>query len=177
MGPDTICRASAGRIQPENSPSLPVTPTPAACPPDLSQFLQRLAVYLSAVQAMDPAVGEGAGPGRARSPDSVQTLCPTGAAPWSLGIRAQECLGRDRQELRRHCRAGKRQGYNQEACYQHLGWPKCPQTLLDTGWKQVGFLGPPGRRQTPPTSPAFPTTSCPLGFRGVSPLLPGRRPF
>lgn len=96
---------------------------------------------------MDPTVGEGSGPSRAGSPNGMQAFCPTGAAPWSLGIRAQKCLGCDGQELRGHCRAG-------EACYSQKGssqrheWLWHPQIFLGTGQKQVGIPGPHGRKDT-----------------------------
>lgn len=132
---------SAGQMQGEFSwgcylgqPSLPISLTPMACTPDLGQFLQCLAVYFSTIQAVDPTVGEGSGPGRTRSPNCVQTFSPTRAAPWSLGVRAQECLGCDRQKLRGHCRVERGDVLqSQEASYQHLNgvsryWAKA-------GWK------------------------------------------
>lgn len=102
VGPDTICRKGGqGGVSWSGHPGQPSLPTPqvACTTPDLSQFLQRLAVFPT-VQAMNPTVGEGPGPGRARPPNSVQPIWPTRAVAWSLGVRAQERLGCDRQQFR-----------------------------------------------------------------------------
>lgn len=133
-------------------PSLPVSLTPMACTPDLSQFLQCLAVYFSSIQAVDPTVGEGSGPGRTRS-NCVQTFCPTRAAPWSLGVRAQECLGCDRQKLRGHCRV---EG-GEKCCRVKKPLTSTWAIFLSTGQKQDGTPGPPSGKQMPFTSLASPS--------------------
>lgn len=168
------------RVQPgQSSPSLPSPLHPCGRPPDLSQFLQRLAVYLPTIQAVDPAVWEREARGRARpGPPTVYRRSPPQEplpgvlvselkSVWTVTDRSSEDT------------AGGKETELQSGSL--LPEPRLAKTSIDTSkyWVEAGldFLGHQAGEEAPATSPAFPTISCPLGFEGMSPLLPGRWPF